>query len=469
MIPEEIPGIGATSQRLRVNPRFDAVAAGIGPEEYFVLSRIDGATALREVLVTTGLPPQQAVQIAMRLRAVGALLLPGETAPPQAPAATRKTVTIPPAGSRAQSPSQAPTLSTPASGAGRREPRVDDGLDAPTNLRVQRTSPPPTKIAIPARNEPPRPLDTPRAPGAIAASIPPPSQASPHGTPAPPANAVLPQVAPPSRPRPAVEDAMTERRPLEGGGPVKLGDLDVSLPGATAIELAALAEPCDLPEGERRRLLAMIRLVPRQNPWLLLGLAPGASDKDVKRAYFRLSKEVHPDRYYGKNIGSFATRLATVFQAVTQAHVQLTSKKNAAPTPHAQVDQAQSPQEYARELFERACNAEIGGDAANAMKLFAAVVRLEPQLRYLKRAAHCALLAKQPRTALEYAKKAQSAAPEDPSCARLLATSFRALGQLDAAEEVLIMACAIKHENDVLAVELRNELADVRRAMAAKA
>ena len=100
-----------------------------------------------------------------------------------------------------------------------------------------------------------------------------------------------------------------------------------------------------------------------------------------------------------------------------------------------------------------------------AMKLFAAAVRIDPQTRYLRRAASCALAAGQPKTAVEYAKKAQTQASEDPSAARLLAAAFRAAGKLADAEEVLVMAMALKSENDVLTAELRNDLAEVRRLL----
>jgi Flp pilus assembly protein TadD len=101
------------------------------------------------------------------------------------------------------------------------------------------------------------------------------------------------------------------------------------------------------------------------------------------------------------------------------------------------------------------------------MKLFAAAVRIDPQTRYLRRAASCALAAAQPKSAVEYAKKAQTQAPDDPSSARLLAAAFRAAGKLADAEEVLVMAMALKSENDVLTAELRNDLNEVRRQLAA--
>src|SRR5260221_11440883 len=69
-------------QKLRVSPGFDPLKAQVGPEEYFLLSRIDGSQTLREVLLQTGLPVERAVAIVTRLRSIGALLLPNETTAP---------------------------------------------------------------------------------------------------------------------------------------------------------------------------------------------------------------------------------------------------------------------------------------------------------------------------------------------------------------------------------------------------
>ncbi|MGN6109548.1 MAG: tetratricopeptide repeat protein, partial [Kofleriaceae bacterium] len=246
---------------------------------------------------------------------------------------------------------------------------------------------------------------------------------------------------------------------------------DLSLPRPTPAELAALGESCELTDTERRRILAVVRLIDDRDPHALLGVAPGADARALKLAYFELSKEIHPDRYYGKRLGSFAERMSLAFEAVSRAYARLTSQDRGRTSAshiaqQAPPDQPQTPQEYAAELFERACQLELGGDALEAMKLFAAAVRVDPQPRYLRRAASCALAAGQPKTAVEYAKKALAAAPHDPSAARLLAGAFRAAGKLADAEEVLVMAMAIKSENDALATELRNDLAEVRRLLA---
>jgi hypothetical protein len=394
-VPAEIAGIGSTQQKLRVSPGFDPLKAAVGPQEYFVLSRIDGLQTLRDVLLTTGLPVDRAISIVQRLRAIGALLIPGETAAPVAAGSAP-----PPEARPAPSPSR---ISGPI-------PRIQPG---------QATRPP----------QPPAPdAAAPARPVAAAASGP-----------------IRRVTGPPAEVEP---------------------DHDLSLPGATPAELAALREDVVLDERIRRRILAMARLADGRDPWALLGVPAGADPRILKRAYFKLSKEIHPDRYFAQRLGSFTDRLPFVFEAMSRAYGRLTSPERSRAPDAGKAEQPQTPQEYAAELFDRACQLEIGGEHLEAMKLFAAAVRVDPQPRFLRRAASCALAARQPRSAVEYAKKAHSLAPNDPSSARLLAAAFRAAGKLSDAEEVLVMAMAIKSENDTLTAELRHDLAEVRRLLA---
>lgn len=381
-MPAEIGGIGSTLQKLRVSPDFDPVKAKIAPDEFFVLSRIDGQQSLRDVLLATGLPIERGLAIVTRLRSVGALLLPGEKIPPQAD--------------------------------------------------VLRGAPPSSGSSF----------------RGVAAQRP----------------AAQPPVV-----RPAA-DAAVDRSPQSGAKPAAPSTpepkLDLTLPDPTSDELMCLAESCDLPDADRRKILAMARLVDTGDPWTMLGVAHGADARTLKRAYFKLSKDIHPDRYYGRQLGSFAHRLSQVFEGVSRAYDGLTNpEKSAAQNVQAVVQQSQTPQEYAAELFSRATALEVGGDPLGAMQLFSAVIRVDPQTKYLRRSASCALAAGQPRTALELAKKAQGNSPSDPSLARLLAAAFKACGKLTDAEDVLVMAMALKSDNDVLMAELRNDLAEVRRLL----
>ncbi|HEX2689362.1 MAG TPA: J domain-containing protein [Kofleriaceae bacterium] len=416
-VPAEIAGIGSTQQTLRVSPSFDPLKAAVGPQEYFVLSRIDGRQTVREVLLMTGLPMDRAISIVQRLRALGALLIPGEMVGPGDPGAT------------ASGPPQAkdPVPGPPAGKSSRAEnPAVRGGPLTGT----------------------PQGQATAKGSGAVAVMRSAAGAASSFATPP-----VLRR--PPSQTSP----------PPETNHPQPQHDL--SLPDATAVELAALAEDLMLDDRSRRRILAMARLADGRDPWALLGVPPGSDARQLKRAYFTLSKEIHPDRYFGQRLGSFTERLPFVFEALSRAYARLTSPERQRGA--AQVDKAeqpQTPQEYAAELFERACQLEVSGDHLDAMKLFTAAVRVDPQPRYLRRAARCALASDQPRSAVEYAKKAHLLAPNDPSSARLLAAAFRAVGKLADAEEVLVMAMAIKSENDTLTSELRHDLAEVRRLLA---
>ena len=151
-VPAEIAGVGSTSQRLRVSPGFDPLKAKVGPEEYFVLSRIDGTQSLKDVLLSTGLPIDRAVAIVTKLRALGALLLPGEVAPPAvtadgtggvaqpsqaaaAAAAKARAGTSPlgvPLGARTATGHKMPEIPAARTKAPSTPPRPSISLDAPT-------------------------------------------------------------------------------------------------------------------------------------------------------------------------------------------------------------------------------------------------------------------------------------------------------------------------------------------------
>jgi len=249
---------------------------------------------------------------------------------------------------------------------------------------------------------------------------------------------------------------------------VAVAAVALTLPSPTPGEQAALDEAADLSRDERLRVLIVARRVATADAWQILDVPRGTDKKTIKRAYFRLSKELHPDRFFKKQCGSFAERLAANFEAVTRAYQELTEGKPRASTADTQAasQEPQTPAEYAAELFDRACLAEVSSELASAMKLFAAAVKLDPLARYLRRAASCALAAGELQAALDHARKATALEPSDPSIARTLARALRALERLDDAEEVLVMALAMKNENDTLSSELAADLGVVRAALA---
>jgi hypothetical protein len=89
---------------------------------------------------------------------------------------------------------------------------------------------------------------------------------------------------------------------------------------------AAAASAAGLSEDQRKRIDALHDSLDHRDAFQLLEVERGASDKDVKRAYFRLSKEFHPDRFFGKEIGDYRAKVQKIFLAVKEAFELLSDK-----------------------------------------------------------------------------------------------------------------------------------------------
>lgn len=94
------------------------------------------------------------------------------------------------------------------------------------------------------------------------------------------------------------------------------------LPVAPA-ESPESADANDLSAAERRLITAVAAHVGELTHWELLELCGSPSSSDVKRAYFAQSRRFHPDRYFGKNLGSFKARLESIFKAIKRAYEAL--------------------------------------------------------------------------------------------------------------------------------------------------
>jgi hypothetical protein len=163
---------------------------GLGPEEGFVLSRVDGVTRIGELLALVPFPPERTVEIVRRLWLAGAIEIPGHSPPVVVDAATH-------AAAKASASSSA---------------------------------------------------------------------------------------------IPAVVPAVTSVPP----------DVELSLEQVHQID-------------------AFFATVRGKNAFELLGVARGADKRDIKRAYFKLSKDFHPDRFFGKKLGVYQDRLGQIFLALKAA------------------------------------------------------------------------------------------------------------------------------------------------------
>lgn len=83
----------------------------------------------------------------------------------------------------------------------------------------------------------------------------------------------------------------------------------------------------------QRRILAFERSLDVADYFQILGVERGVDVRAIKRAYFGLSKEYHPDRYFRRDIGDFGGRLERIFKRVVEAYELLSD-----PTTRAEIE-----------------------------------------------------------------------------------------------------------------------------------
>jgi curved DNA-binding protein CbpA len=91
-----------------------------------------------------------------------------------------------------------------------------------------------------------------------------------------------------------------------------------------------MEEDVDLDLEKRRYVLDVFRRLDQLTYYELLGVPRDAEKKAIKRAYFGLVGTIHPDRYFGKKLGSYKSKLETIFARMTKAHEILISAETRA-------------------------------------------------------------------------------------------------------------------------------------------
>lgn len=87
----------------------------------------------------------------------------------------------------------------------------------------------------------------------------------------------------------------------------------------------------------------------------ILGVERACEPREIKRAYFRLSKEFHPDRYFRRNVGDFGPRLERIFKKVAEAYELLSD-----PTTRKEIEMSLGP-EPASAVPDEGSYAKAGG------------------------------------------------------------------------------------------------------------
>lgn len=97
-------------------------------------------------------------------------------------------------------------------------------------------------------------------------------------------------------------------------------------PAAPTLD-AAMAEEVDLESEQKREIIELERSLDGMDHHAVLGVPRGATAQEVKQAYYNASRRFHPDRYFGKNLGSFRARLERIFKRLTDAHNALSRQE----------------------------------------------------------------------------------------------------------------------------------------------
>jgi tetratricopeptide (TPR) repeat protein len=82
-------------------------------------------------------------------------------------------------------------------------------------------------------------------------------------------------------------------------------------------------EATDLEPAMQRAILDKERALSGDH-FAVLGLGPDASPDEARDAYYALSRQFHPDRFFRKNLGPFEKKLERIFQRLSEAEQVLT-------------------------------------------------------------------------------------------------------------------------------------------------
>jgi len=139
----------------------------------------------------------------------------------------------------------------------------------------------------------------------------------------------------PRTPPPVVvtDQMLRQARERTGGKATEKQEIQSSvlerLDDGSPVDPSDLAEGSDLSEETKRRILRLHRRMRKLSPHDLLGVAKDADSATIKRAFGAASKELHPDRYFGKDLGSYREKLAKIFNRITEAMQELEKARKA--------------------------------------------------------------------------------------------------------------------------------------------
>ena len=139
-----------------------------------------------------------------------------------------------------------------------------------------------------------------------------------------------------------------------------------------------MSEP--LTEQEKQEIERLYTLSQAGDPYALLGVVRQADKNAIRRAYYDLSRRLHPDRFFRRAVGDLSSRLEAAFVGVNEAYALLTDEQqrarfdrrnpDAGASPESTDDQAEtnaaSGEGASHEVTFGATGAEVRGASASA-------------------------------------------------------------------------------------------------------
>src|SRR5438477_4596538 len=139
-----------------------------------------------------------------------------------------------------------------------------------------------------------------------------------------------------------------ESQPQISGDKARAENLRVSQTHLRSpVRAPEMDEQVDLDDEHKRKVLELQPRLSQLDYYALLGVAESAEKKDIKRAYYTLAPNYHPDKFYGKKLGSFKAKMEAIFAQLTFAYDTLTSAER-----RAEYDAYLSTQKQTRKMEE---------------------------------------------------------------------------------------------------------------------
>ena len=140
----------------------------------------------------------------------------------------------------------------------------------------------------------------------------------------------LPGQAPPT----SSPDATSEPSQTEASGAEDLSEtMFARFPVAIddfAFDRELLEQSVELDDDFKREIVFVHAQLDDVDYYQLLGVDPGCGRRELRGAYFSMSKRYHPDRFFRKVLGDYGMRIEKIFQRITRAYQTLSNRKKRA-------------------------------------------------------------------------------------------------------------------------------------------